>query len=268
MNLESTIPFTDITLIQLITAVIILIVGWIVIKYVVKFIKRYIRKSPLPPLMEDFLARLFSVFLYVILIMVVVGTLGVNTGSAVLGLSAILGLVLAFGMQDTLNNFFAGVWIATLRPIAKAETVEVNGLKGKVETVGIMSTILITPDNTFITIPNKEVWGSPIINFTRMPIRRAEVGVGTSYDGDINRAIQIAMDVMKGHPKVLEDPEPGIIVSELGDSSVNLSLRAWTNTEDYWDVIFDLRKGIFETYTKEGIEIPYPQRDIHMHKGG
>lgn len=268
MDLESTIPFTDITLIQLITAIIILVVGWIVIKYLAKFIRRYIRKSPLPPLMEEFMGRIISVFLYVVLILVVLGTLGVDTGSAVLGLSAILGLVLSFGMQDTLNNFFAGVWIATLRPIAMGETVTVNGLTGKVDSVGIMSTVLITPDNTYITIPNKSVWGSPIVNSTRMPTRRAEVSVGTSYDGDINRAIQIAMDVMNSHPKVLEDPAPGVIVSELGDSSVNLSIRAWANTEDYWDVLFDLRKQIFGTYTKEGIEIPYPQMDVHMQKGG
>lgn len=267
VSLDDTIPFTNITLMQLIVAIVILIVGWIVIRASRGFLKKSLRKTRLPPLVIEFLTRLLGVFLWVVIILFAVGALGFNTSAVVLGLSAILGLIIAFGMQDSFNNFFAGIWIALIRPLDKDEVVEVQGLKGKVSAVGIMSTELITPDNTYITIPNRSVWGEPIVNYTRMPIRRVDVSVGTSYGGDVNRATDIAMRLIKEHSLVLEDPAPAVVVTELGGSSVNLALRAWTRTEDYWTVMGDLTKGIFEEYTKEGIEIPFPQMDVHLDKG-
>ncbi|NYT12037.1 MAG: mechanosensitive ion channel family protein [Methanomassiliicoccales archaeon] len=268
VSLEDTIPFTDITLMQLIIAIAILIVGWIAIRVVKGVLRRTLVKTRLPALVVEFLTRLLSVLLWVVIILFAVGALGFDTSAVVLGLSAIMGLIIAFGMQDTFNNFFAGIWIAMIRPLDKDEVVEVTGLKGKVRAVGIMSTELITPDNTFITIPNRSVWGEPIVNYSRMPIRRVDVSVGTAYDGDVNRAIEVAMSFIKEHPLVLNEPAPAVVVTELGDSSVNLALRAWSETADYWTVMGDLTKGIFEEYTKEGIEIPFPQMDVHMDKGG
>ena len=266
VSLEDTIPYTDITLMQLIIAIVIVIVGWIVIRVARGVLKRSLSKTRLPPLVTEFLIRLLGVFLWVVIILFAVGALGFDTSAVVLGLSAILGLIIAFGMQDSFNNFFAGVWIAMIRPLDKDEVVEVVGYTGKVKAVGIMSTELITPDNKFITIPNRSVWGAPILNFTRMPIRRVDVGVGISYGGDVNKAIEVAMRYIKSHPLVLQDPAPAVVVTELGDSSVNLALRAWTKTEDYWTVMGDLTKGIFEEYTREGIEIPFPQMDVHLDK--
>ena len=115
-----------------------------------------------------------------------------------------------------------------------------------------------------ITIPNKLVWGSAIINATRMPTRRVDVSVGVSYSGNLEKAIKVAMDLMKGHALVMADPAPAVVTTELGDSSVNLQLRAWVKTADYWTVNGDLTNGIFNAYKKEGIEIPYPQMDVHL----
>ncbi len=142
--------------------------------------------------------------------------------------------------------------------------VEVAGKTGKVNGIGLMSTELLTPDNKLITIPNKLVWGSIIVNYTRMPTRRVDVDVGVAYGTNLDRAIKLAMELMKSHPKVLDEPEPSVVITALADSSINLQLRAWAKTEDYWAVKGDLTRGIYELYTREGIEIPFPQLDVHL----
>lgn len=256
--------YLRITPFQLISALIILIVGYVVAKIFLGIFKRGLRKTKLPPLVIEFLGRFLAVLLYVTVIIVALGAVGVSVSSLILGLSAVIGLILGFGLQDTLTNLAAGVWIAALRPIDVDEVVEVGGKTGKVKAVGIMSTELLTPDNKLITIPNKLVWGSMITNYTRMPTRRVDVDVGVAYGTDLDRAIKLAIDLMKNHPKVLDDPEPGVVITALADSSINLQLRAWAKTEDYWAVKGDLTKGIYELYTREGIEIPFPQLDVHL----
>ncbi len=169
-------------------------------------------------------------------------------------------------MQDSLNNVAAGVWIASLRPLDKGEYVTVDGLSGTVDAVGIMATELLTPDNQFITIPNKLVWGSPIINATRMPTRRISVDVGVSYGTEVGKAVNVALDLMKGHSLVLDDPAPSVVTTELADSSVNLQLRAWTKTSDFWPVRNELINGIYDAFNREGVEIPFPQMDVHLDK--
>ncbi|ASJ00807.1 mechanosensitive ion channel family protein [Thermococcus gorgonarius] len=264
VGLDEPLPYVGITLVQIATAIVILVVGWIVAKIVVASFKRGLKKTKLPDLVVEFLGRFLSALLYVAVILLAVRALGIGVGSVVLGLSAVIGLILGFGMQDTLTNLAAGVWIAALRPIDMGEVVEVAGKTGKVNAVGIMSTELLTPDNVLITIPNKLVWGNVITNYTRMPTRRVDVDVGVAYGTDLDRAIKLAMDLMKNHPKVLKDPEPSVVITALADSSINLQLRAWVKTEDYWAVKGDLTKGIYELYMKEGIEIPFPQLDVHI----
>ncbi|NJF24175.1 mechanosensitive ion channel family protein [Thermococcus sp. Bubb.Bath] len=260
----SPLPYVGITPIQVITAVVVLIVGYIVTKLVVASFKRGLKRTKLPALVVEFLGRFLSALLYVAVILLTVRALGIGVGSVVLGLSAVIGMILGFGMQDTLTNLAAGVWIAALRPIDMGEVVEVAGKVGKVNAVGIMSTELMTPDNVLITIPNKLVWGSVITNYTRMPTRRVSVDVGVAYGTDLDRAVKIAMELMENHPKVLKDPAPGVAITGLGDSSINLQLRAWTKTEDFWDVKGYLTKAVYEAYMKEGIEIPFPQMDVHV----
>ncbi|ASJ07324.1 mechanosensitive ion channel family protein [Thermococcus pacificus] len=264
VGFDEPLPYVGITPLQIITAVVVLVVGWIVAKIVVTSFKRGLKKTKLPDLVVEFLGRFLSALLYVAVILLAVRALGIEVGSVVMGLSAVIGLILGFGMQDTLTNLAAGVWIAALRPIDMGEVVEVAGKTGKVNGVGIMSTELLTPDNVLITIPNKLVWGNVITNYTRMPTRRVDVDVGVAYGTDLDRAIKLAMDLMKNHPKVLKDPEPSVVITALADSSINLQLRAWVKTEDYWAVKGDLTKGIYELYTKEGIEIPFPQMDVHI----
>jgi len=264
MEMDKPLPYVGVTPLQMATAVAILVIGWVVTKILVGTFKRGLKKTKLPELVVEFLSRFLSALLYVAVILLAVSALGIGVGSVVLSISAVIGLILGFGMQDTLTNLAAGVWITALRPFDKGDVVTVAGQTGKVNAVGIMSTELLTPDNTLITIPNKLVWGSVITNYTRMPTRRVSVDVGVAYGTDLDRAIKIAMDIMKGHPKVLNDPEPSVVITALADSSINLQLRAWTKTEDYWAVKGDLTRAIYEAYRKEGIEIPFPQMDVHI----
>ncbi|MDY6966511.1 MAG: mechanosensitive ion channel [Halobacteriota archaeon] len=171
----------------------------------------------------EFLARFLSVLLYMMVILLAVGALGFSVNSVVLGLSAIIGLVLAFGMQETLGNLVAGVWIGALRPLD--EVVDINGMTGKVTAVGIMAAELLTYDNAFITIPNNLVLGAPIINYTRMPTIRVDVAVGISYDSDVTNAVSVAMNLIKEHKMVLDNPASAVVTTELADSSVNLQLK-------------------------------------------
>jgi len=253
IDLRQEIPYISITIFQVLTAIIILIVGLITAKLITAVFKKQLGKTKLP-----------DSLLYVMVILLAVSVVGVVVGSVVLGLSAVIGLILGFGLQDTMTNLLAGVWLAALRPIDKGEVVKTNGETGTVDAIGMMATELLSFDNKFITIPNKLVWGSVIVNYTRMPTRRVDVDVGVSYGTDLDKAIPIAMDTMKKHSLVLGDPESVVVVTELADSSVNLQLRAWSKTEDYWTVKGDLTKGIFEAFKREGIEIPFPQMDVHL----
>jgi small-conductance mechanosensitive channel len=258
--------FNNLTVWDIGAALVVLIAGYIIARILTGMFKNSISRTKLPSLVIDFLARFFSILLYVIVILATLSTLNFDVGPVVLGLSAVIGLILGFGMQDTLTNLGAGIWIAALRPIDKNEYVEINGISGTVSGVGIMATELLAPDNKFITIPNKLVWGNAIINATRLPTRRVSVDVGISYSSNIDRAIEIAIDTMKSHSKVLSDPAPAVMTTELADSSVNLQLRAWTKTEDFWNVKKELTENIFKAYRELGIEIPFPQLDVHLDK--
>ncbi len=262
--LSQTIPYTTITLANVIFALVVLVAGIIVAGILSGMFRNGLKKTKLPELVVEFLVRFLRALLYVAVLLSVVSSLGIDVSSVVVGLSAVIGLVLGFGMQDSLNNMAAGVWIASLRPLDKGEYVTVNGLSGTVHAVGIMATELLTPDNQFITLPNKLVWGSPIMNATRMPTRRVSVDVGVGYATDVPKAVEIAMGVIKQDSRVLGDPAPAVVTTELADSSVNLQLRAWVNTADFWAVKNDLTIAIHAKYGDEGIEIPFPQLDVHM----
>jgi small conductance mechanosensitive channel len=264
--LDYKIPGVGIKVAEILIAILVLFLGIFGIKIIISIMKKMLIKGKMPRIMADFLGKMISALLYIFLFILVLGVMGIEVSGAFIGLSAVIGLVLAFGMQDTLNNLFAGIWLATLRPIRIDEVVEVGGFKGKVTGLSVMVTELLTPDNTYITIPNRQVWGSPIRNDTRMDTRRVDVNVGVAYGGDLPQAIDVAMKMMKKKKMVLKDPAPDVVVTELGDSSVNLQLRAWTDTENYWTLKGWLTKNIKIVYDKKGIEIPFPQMDIHMDK--
>ena len=267
--LDWEIPFLETTVLDFAIAIVVtLVVAIVLFAVVLRIIRKMLDKSPIPPLLTELLTRVFRIVLMLVLLLVFLSMIGFDVSSIVLALSAIIGLILAFGMSDTTNNFFAGVWVATLRPFRMEDVVEVSGHTGKVIAVGIMATELRTPDNIQITIPNRNVWGEPIVNYTRLPKRRVNTDVGIAYGSDVKKAYDIAMKMMQEHPKVLDEPAPSIYMTALADSSVNLQLRPWAKTEDYWDVLHDLRISLHDELPKAGIEIPFPQLDVHVVSSG
>jgi len=264
MDLGQTLPYLGVRVFDILIAALVLVVGFFLVKIVVHYFKKSMQRTKLPDLVIEFLGRFMSAIFYIVVLLLAVAFVGVDVGSVVLGFSAVLGLVLGFGLQDTMNNIFSGIWIAALRPLDKEERVEVQGQEGIVTEVGLMATELLKPDNTRITIPNKLIWDEPIINYSRMPERRIDIPVGISYDGDVDKAVKVALEFLESHEEILDQPEPQVSVTDLGDSSVNLMLKGWTDKEKYWQVRFDLTKGIFKAYNEADIEIPYPQRDIHL----
>ena len=192
MDLNDVIPYLNISWLQLLIAIIILVVGFVVIKILMAVLNKIMIRVDLPELLVGFVSRVLRILLYIVLLLVFLGALGFETGSAMLAMSAIVGLVLGFGLQDTMNNFFAGVWLAMVRPFKKDDWITVNGFSGRIDAIGIMSTEMVTADNVFITLPNKTVWGSPIVNNSHMPTRRVAVTVGGELrrgpgQGDLRR---------------------------------------------------------------------------------
>jgi small-conductance mechanosensitive channel len=249
---------------DIIVAVVVLVVGWLLIQFVRRLLERAAKRAQQSEVLEQFVIKFVTILLYVALILVVLSIVGVSTAAAAVSISALLGLILGFGMQDSVANIASGIWLAMLNPMDRGEAVDLNGIVGSVSSVGILATQLLTFDNKYVTVPNKVVWSNAIINYSRMPTRRIEVFVGISYDADLKRAIAVAMEVMKAHELVLEEPEPMILVTELGDSSVNMSLRCWIEKENILAVPSQLYQQVFERFASEGIEIPYPQMDVHM----
>jgi len=258
-------PALGITVGALMIAIIATFIAYIVLmRVVLKASTRSMTKTGVPPLVVGLFARILRMLFILIVLLVFLAMIGKDIGSYVLALSAIIGLILAFGMSDSMNNFFAGVWIAMLRPFDKDDVVEVAGKTGKVHAVGIMATEMRSPDNKVIIIPNRSVWGEAVTNYTRLPIRRVDVNVGIAYGASVSTSLEVAMKVMKDHALVLDDPESSVFMTELADSSVNLQLRPWAKTEDYWTVSMDVRRTILESLPKAGVEIPFPQLDVHM----
>jgi small-conductance mechanosensitive channel len=266
--LEWEIPYLEISVQSFLIAIVITVVAWVVlIVAVLPFLKKALEKAKLPPLLSGLITRVVRVLLMIVVLMVFMSSIGIDVGSMVLALSAVVGLVLAFGMSDSMNNFFAGTWIAMIRPFRKDEVVEVAGHTGKVNAVGIMVTEIITPDNVYIAIPNRKVWGEAVVNYSRMPLRRVNTDVGIAYGCDVQKAYEVAMGLMKRHELVLDKPEPSIFMTEMGDSALNIQLRPWTKNENYWAVLHDMRIGLHDELPKAGIEIPFPQVDVHLPDG-
>lgn len=257
-------PVVGFSAYQLVLFLAILLVGVLAVKVVARLVKRSLERFGAPPLVTGLLTSITRGLGYIVVVITALPVIGVDTSTVGLGLSAIIGLILGFGLQDTWANMAAGVWLAVTRPFDKGEYVEVSGYSGIIDGIGLMTTTLKTFDNVVITIPNKKVWGAPVVNYSREPTRRVTLDIDVAYGTDLSKAIDVTMGILKAHPKVLDDPEPAVVVTQLKDSSINLQVRAWARKEDYGTVKADLIRGIYEEFRKAGIEIPYPQLDVHI----
>lgn len=250
---------------KLVVAVVIFIIGRWVAKVIMKAFRKAINRNDVDPTLVDFLGNILYAVLMMAVILAAVDQLGVDITS-LLTIVGVAGLAIGLALKDSLGNFAAGVMLIFFRPFTKGDFVEVAGTSGSVNEVKIFNTILTTPDNKRITLPNALITAEPITNYSALDKRRIDLVIGVGYDDDLKVAREELMRICKAHEKTLDDPEPQVWVSELGDNSVNFNVRPWVKTEDYWGVYGDLLETAKVELEAAGCSIPYPQRDVHLHK--
>lgn len=213
----------------------------------------------------SFTSSIVYITLVAFVVIAAFGQLGIQTTSFIAIIGA-AGLAIGLSLQASLSNFASGVIIIFFKPFKVGDFVEAGGVNGVVEGIKIFSTQLRTGNNKAIIVPNANITGGNIVNYSAKDERRVDLIFGIGYDDNIKLAKKILTDIVKKEKRILQDPEPVIAVSELADSSVNFVVRPWVKTEDYWGVYFDLTEAVKLTFDKKGISIPYPQQDIHMHQ--
>jgi len=223
------------------------------------------RSGKLDKTLQGFLASLVKYVILVFVLIAVLNQFGVQTASliAVIGTA---GLAIGLALQGTLSNIAAGTMLMIFRPIKADQVVEVGGKMGKVVSVSLFTTELATPDNIQIIIPNAAVWGSTVVNLSHHSTRRVDFVLGIGYDDDMDKAISVVESVIAADERVHKDPAPQVVVGNLGDNSVDLTIRVWADAGNYWPIKFDLTKAFKEACDANGLNIPYPQRDVHLHQ--
>lgn len=249
---------------KLLLAILTLIIGLWVIKGITRSIKKVMEKRELDETLKPFILGLFSILLKVMLVIAVVGMVGVQMTSFIAILGA-AGLAIGMALSGTLQNFAGGVVILIFKPFKVGDLLEAQGYLGVVKEIQLFNTILLSLDNKTIIIPNGGLSTGSMVNYSAQPTRRVDMSFGIGYTDDIDKAKGIMEGLLNNHPKVLKDPAYFIAVSELADSSVNFTVRAWVNGADYWDVYFYMQETVKKEFDKNGIGIPFPQRDVHVY---
>ncbi len=251
--------------IQVVGAVALLVVGRIVAGLLRRGARRAMESAKLDPSLIPFLASLVYYLALAVVLIAVLNLFGIQTTSLIAVLGA-AGLAVGLALQGTLSNFAAGVMLLLFRPFRLGDYVEVGGTAGSVAEISIFTTVLNTPDNVRILVPNSTIWGDVIKNYSANDNRRNDLVVGIAYGDDIGKALDTLRSVLEADSRVLKDPKWQIAVASLGDSSVNIVVRPWCRKEDYWDLRFDLTRTIKEQLEAAGCNIPFPQRDVHLYQ--
>ena len=250
---------------KVLVAIVIFVIGRFVIGIITGIVKRVMKKSKTDETLTKFFVSLIKTALLLILFIVVLNQLGIQTTSFIAIIGAI-GLAIGFALQGSLANFASGVLLIAFRPFKAGDFVEAGGTLGVVEEISMFSTIMKTPDNKKIIVPNSNITGGNIVNYSAKDTRRVDLVFGIGYDDDIKKAKQILEKLLSEDERILKDPAPVVAVSELADSSVNFVVRPWVKSDDYWAVLWDLTEKVKLTFDAENISIPFPQQDVHMHQ--
>ena len=245
---------------------IIIVLSWVVANVIGKAVKKAVTKiQSASELLKDFIVNISRKTIFVVGFIVALSMLEVNIGPLLAAIGA-AGFIMGFALQGTLSNFAAGIMILIYRPYDVGDLIDVGGMLGKVDAMTIVSTTLRKPDNQKVVIPNNMIWGDIITNITGTSKRRVDLVFGIGYSDDMAKAQAILEDILANHESVLKDPAPVVKVHELADSSVNFVVRPWVATENYWDVYWDITRSVKERFDADGVSIPFPQRDVHMHQ--
>ena len=250
---------------KLIAAVAILIIGRIVAKSIRKLIMKMMDKRKVDKTISSFVSSLVFSGLYIFVILAALSQVGIQTTSfmAIIGAA---GLAIGLALQGSLSNFAAGFLIILFRPFKLGDYVEAGGVSGSVSKISVFTTDINTIDNKKIIVPNAQIMNGTITNYTAEKTRRVDLTFGVGYEADVSKVKDILNNIIDKHKLILKDPESFVRLGNLGDSSIDFTVRVWTKTEDYWTVHFDLTESAKEEFDKEKINIPYPQMDVHMIK--
>jgi len=250
---------------KLLLAILTLIIGLWVIRKIVKLVRKLMEKRNVDMSLRGFLSGIVNIGLKVLLIVSIASMVGIETTSFIAVLGA-AGLAVGLALQGSLANFAGGVLILLFKPFKVGDFIETQGISGTVQSISVLNTIVLTPENNTAVIPNGPVANDKVINYTQVKPRRVDLVVGIGYGEDIDKAKEVIMNVMKADERVLENPAPFVGVVGLGASSVDLAVRPHCNAEYYWDVYFDTYENVKKALDANKIEIPFPQRVVHNAK--
>ncbi|MBT8081968.1 MAG: mechanosensitive ion channel [Gammaproteobacteria bacterium] len=246
-------------------AIAIFYVGKIVVGLFVRGLRKVMQKREVDKTLETFVGNLVRMALMVVVVIAAISQVGIETTSFIAIFGA-AGLAVGLALQGSLSNFAAGVLIVLFRPYRVGDFVEAAGIAGSVEQVQILTTILKTPDNKTIIVPNSQIMDSVITNYSANDTRRVDMVFGVSYDDDLDKVHKTIRELVEADERILKEPACTIAVSELADSSVNFVVRPWVKTSDYWGVHFDLTEAIKKRFDQDGISFPFPQLAVHLNK--
>ncbi|MEQ8767644.1 MAG: mechanosensitive ion channel [Planctomycetota bacterium] len=253
-------------LVTIVQFIVILIAFSILSKIAGKIVGRMLRTSRLKvsDLLRSFFVNTATKLVFLFGLVIALGTIGIDVGP-LLAAIGVVGFVIGFALQDTLANFASGIMILLYRPYDIGDVIKAAGVLGTVKAMNLVSTTVVTGDNQCEIVPNKSIWGGVITNITANSTRRVDLTIGVGYQDDLQQVKSVIVDILEKHPKILKDPAPVVRLHNLGESSVDFVVRPWCATSDYWAVYWDLHEQIKERLDQEGISIPYPQRDLHLH---
>ena len=252
---------------QIVGAVLIFFIGRWVAKLATSMVRKALAKTDMEDTLERFLCNIIYTALMAVIVIAAIGQLGVETTS-LLAIFGAAGLAIGLSLQGSLSNFAAGVLIVAFRPYKVGDFIEAGGEAGSVHEVQIFTTILTTPDNKKVIVPNAQVMSGTITNYSALGTRRVDMVFGIGYDDDIDNAYKVLKEIIEADDRILKDPAYGIALNELADSSVNFNVRPWVNASDYWGVYNDVTEQVKRRFDAAGISIPYPQQDVHMYQHG
>ncbi|WP_020404285.1 mechanosensitive ion channel family protein [Gracilimonas tropica] len=250
---------------KLLAAIATLVIGLWIVKLIVKGVGKGLERSNVDDALKTFLKSLVSILLKVMVYISALGMLGIQMTSFIAVLGA-AGLAVGLALQGSLSNFAGGVLILFFKPFKVGDFIERGSESGTVEKIDILHTHLQTPNNQLVVVPNGQLANSPIVNYSAKETRRAVFPVGIGYTSDVKKAREVILKVLNEDERTLAEPAPMVVLTNLGDSSLDLSVRAWTKTGDYWGYFWENLEKMKEELDKAGIEIPFPQRDVHLIK--
>ncbi len=250
---------------KILGALLIFVIGTWIAKRTQRVLVALMKKKKVDDTLQTFLENLVYILLMIVVVLAALSALGIETTSFIAILGA-AGLAIGLALQGTLGNVGAGVLLISFRPFKVGDFVSAGGEMGTIEAISLFATILHTPDNKVITIPNSTITGANITNFSAKETRRLNLVFSIGYGDDLKLAKSVLQEIITSDPRVLSDPAPFVGVLELGESSVDFAFRPWVKSEDFWDVHFDMQEKVKLTFDEKGISIPFPQMDIHLNK--